>query len=602
MLRLESVAGVGPQTSRNRWLRWAQALAILVALNSVIPVHGEGWIKVESDNFHIYTDLPWVEAQQVAFSAEQVVAAANQLSPRDLSNPIPVTLFAFSSHKGFASYEVGGPGVAGYLVPHRSGSYGAFLAANQGGMKAVYRQAVHQILTTHFPGLPLWFRYGLAEFYSSFEMGEGHFSIGLPIQSHLWQLGNGSGPPLGIILSANERQAVEIADYSARCWALVHYLILQEEEFGQQLNEYMRLIEDLERPSRAFRSAFGTSPLELEKRALEHIKGDRFLYLKIPVSDLTIPQLRSRNLSPEQAHLSLLELQLFTLPNQEGSQLDRVGAQIEAVTQQHPENAHAWTLLAETRVRQERWGDAVDAARKAVALESSTGRAAQLLGQALVRTAGARKDAESELLRKEAVAQLEGCVSREPGNVVCWERLALAYAGQTKVPDRGIEVGEKIVRQLPGRDDLLYNLLLMKAKRGQSADVREHLTRLAAMGTAPSLVLRGRELLLQLSMREAREHMKADRLSDALGVLSEVQARTTSDALRAKATEWIDSVSKVKAYNQFAERYSQAVVAYQSQEWDRAVETLQALIVDSKPGPQRNVATRLLEEVAYWRE
>lgn len=550
------------------------------------------WHEVRTPHFTIYSDLPLEDAQALAATSEQTLAALDRLSASGSPmSPQPVTFFAFGSDHPLFETTAGS-----FLQPLRDGLVGVFQAREE-PLQAIRRQVVYRLLDTAMPGLPEWFLQGVAEFYSTLEVDDSEVRVGLPNDDFFWYLRNDrqERTPLPEILQADRAMAERIDDFVPRAWSCVHYLTFADAELRDRVGDYLRRIRELERPHRAFRAAFGITYDELERRVGTYYAGDRIAYWRI-AGALPQPSFVTRALADFEAELRLTELWLYAAPHR----LDETVARLENLTRQDPESAEAFAALARARIQLADWSGAAQALRQSVDLDPRSAASQLLLGEALLEIAPSSLD--SDPLRVEAVEALERGVRGAPESARGLELLSFAYAGLPRPTDRALEVGEAAVAAQPGRTDLVFNLLLMRAKRRDIEGVRELVQRLAALEADPGLVTRGREMQLQLMMQETRELMKAQRLEDALALLAVVRARTVNETLRTTADEWLERVEAVRQHNQFVERYNRAVVAYDSGLHDEALATLQQLASDARPGRQREAVAHLQAEVEYWRD
>lgn len=578
--------------------RVTAGMAALAAVSAVLraEVPNATWVEAKTSQCRVIGDEDPAKVEAMALSAQRLVSALERLVPGvSFSREEPMSFYAFGSNEGFRSFNLGGPD-AGYFVSHRHGVYAAFVTGQE-PTRQIYRQVVLMMLEARYPGLPEWFRQGVADVYSNIEIENGEVRLGLPIQGHLWLLRSPDNEmPFLDVFEAGPDEAEQISGFNVWAWALVHYLAFGDDELRLGVDQYLERIANLERPMRAFRQAFRISPEQLSERAISYVRGDTMPYLRLSVEALPVGTAAVRRLTPIETTIAFADLTVHTQPGSLGRVLD----DLRSLADRDLEMPALWTILGEAEAISGSPRAALSALRKSAALDPRDFKTNLLLGELLLESSSSQ-GGDSEMLQ-EATDVLERAVGLRPQSSVAWERLAFAYARRPDVPDRAVEAGAQALRLAPGRTDIVYNLLLAHARRGEVEDVRRLLTRLEALGSATGRATRGRELLLQLMLKETPGLMRANRLDDAIAVLTEVQARTTDEQLRATAKSWMSRVQTVKGYNSFVDQYNDAVRAYSSEHWDVAMEALDRLAAVARPGGQAKAVERLRKEVEYWRE
>lgn len=556
------------------------------------------WSEVRTEHFRVLGHEAPERVEEIAIAAERLFQVLDRVAPSPAAaRREPITCFAFDSFESYRLFARAGSD-SGYLVPHAHGVYAAFVSGQE-PTRQIYRHVVTLLLETRFPSLPEWFRQGAAEVYSALEIDGGRLILGRAIPTHLMFLRSAENRlPISVVVESEPDRAAGITGFAIRSWALVHYLVFGDRSLRPKVDLYLRLIAELERPRRAFLRAFGVPPDEMGDLVDAYILQESLPAGALDLGELPAIETSSRRLTRSEAVLAFAELTLHTSTDPQ----PRLAEVLRELAAEGSADAALWTTLGEAEAALGNADAAGRALRRAVALDPEAYKAWLLLGEALaegVRTAGT--DAQPEAI-EEAISALEKAVALRPTSLAAWDRLSFVHAAHAKPSEAAIAAGEKALELRPGRTDLVFNLLLMRAKRGEIDPVRRLVDRLAALGADEALVTSGREMLLQLTLKGTRELMLAKRLDDAIGVLSEVQARTTSERLRATALDWIAQVRSVQQHNLFVERYNQAVRAYNASDWERAAQALAELAAIAQPGEQQLTAERLRAEVEYWRD
>src|SRR5438445_31596 len=145
----------------------------------------------------------------------------------------------------------------------------------------VLHEYVHFLLRENVGGLPLWITEGLAECYSTFEMGNkaNEFSIGRAPEHHLAMLNQTPQfIPLKRLLSIQQNsleynEASKQGMFYAESWAFVHYLILGAE--GKRRTQFVQLLTALTKGAPfedSFGEAFQTDYGTLEDEVREYVR------------------------------------------------------------------------------------------------------------------------------------------------------------------------------------------------------------------------------------------------------------------------------------------------------------------------------------------
>ena len=569
----------------------------LCAATPAVEADAAAWTEVRTPHFRVLGELAPEQVTEIALAGERLLAVLDRLTnSAGLTSPGPLTFYVFGSHEHLTRYMPAGWDAAGFLQQHPHGVYGAFVGTDE-AVRQIHRQIVLQLLATRFPTLPEWLRQGIAEINSSLKVTDDEVHAGLPLQSHLWALHHPDFK-FGVadLVAADAQTAADIQSFHVKAWALVHYAVYGSPRTPSRLDRYLNALRRLERPHRAFAIAFGDSAESFEQKIKEYVDGDTFRFARIPLTDLPTVDAESRLLTPPRATARLAELQLHTNPDR----IAEAVAALRRVTSVVPTDASAWTGLGEAEAIAGNHAAAIRALRRAVALDAGGFKSLLLLGEELLRSQSGTEHPRELVL--EAIEVLERAVDLNAESFAAWERLAYAYALQQHTPERAVEAGRRALHFRPGRTDLVFNLLLVHARRGETDDVRTLLTRLEALGADEEQTVGAREMLLQLLLKEARVQMRADRLDDATASLSEVHARTTNESTRTIAADWLDRVRTVQQRNQFAELYNRAAVAYNNDDWGAAQAAIEQLSAIAKSGRQVETVDHLRREIEYWRE
>jgi hypothetical protein len=249
-----------------RWTVFSLLCASLLAGCATTPA-GHDWQVVEGPAMAIYTDGSVETATELYVELERFRGAAAWFTNLQKANVGKVRIMAFKS----------GTDAIPYLVEKEIGAWASMtvdgnLAATklEGKNKAGDRQTLKRDLVKMWMDhagvrAPLWYREGLAELVSAFDVQEKSVTIGGLPPFELAQYAaliadEKKGHTPGDLLS--ETPGRYTVEDRARVWLAVHYLMVANTERQQALREYVRAWSKGTPSADAFAAAFGQPPAE----------------------------------------------------------------------------------------------------------------------------------------------------------------------------------------------------------------------------------------------------------------------------------------------------------------------------------------------------
>ena len=230
-----------------------------------LPKPTQKWIEIRTPNFRFLSNAGRMTTRQVAADLEELRAVLAEFTDYDLQSPLPTFIFVFKGDRSFLPYKIlyeDRPAkVSGYFI---GGDYANYIAINADAQDAsaiVYHEYVHYVADHNMWYLPMWFSEGLAQFYESFEVVGDTVHIGLPILRNLVVLRGAVPIPLDQLLAADRWSALYNESdrkglFYSQSWALVHYLLLGDQERRQQLGDYLEFVRNGVPGDEAFATAF----------------------------------------------------------------------------------------------------------------------------------------------------------------------------------------------------------------------------------------------------------------------------------------------------------------------------------------------------------
>src|SRR5262245_39571051 len=353
----------------------------LCGLTSQPTLAADKWLSINTKNFLLVGTANESEVRRAGRILEEFRSAIARTFPKmEQASSVPTTVLVFKNDESFKPYRPlynGQPSnVLAFFQPGEDVNYIALTAAVQ-SPAAVLHQYMHFLLRENIGGLPLWISEGLAECYSTFELGgkQNEFAIGRAPEQHLVTLN--SSPqfiPIKRLLEVQE-QSPEYNEESkqgmfyAESWAMVHYLVLGAE--GKRRSQFVQLLTLLAKGTSfedAFGDAFQTDYGTLEEEVREYLRRrGSWPTMKVATRDtlqVDVRSMKTTTLSEAESEFYLgdLLLHLNRLPDAE-SHLTGAVSKASNLTA-------AQASLAVLRVRQRRYDDALTLLKKAVEVDS----------------------------------------------------------------------------------------------------------------------------------------------------------------------------------------------------------------------------------------
>jgi len=299
------------------------------------------WLEVQTPHYLMHTDLPELQAREMARSLEDARSALLASAWPGAKGPAGrtrVTVFARSTD--FQRYT-GVPGNVAGIAMTRPGfeRWLAFSPGAKNGIPPVAKhEIVHDLSQWFLPLQPPWLAEGLAEYLEGFRFDaeRRNVIVGEVSTGHVAWLKHTktlmSSTRLFAATAQHSADWREGVSFYAGSWFLVHYLLnRQGEAFGQFQRSLTRLVPW----KRAWEDAFpGLTQAQLDEDMIQYAEKGQFLLVVEPFEPIAFePTLRT--LTPAQANGSRALL---------GSMLGRdAGAELDAALKSDPSELSALT-------------------------------------------------------------------------------------------------------------------------------------------------------------------------------------------------------------------------------------------------------------------
>jgi len=451
-----------------------RALFLSLILFCCTPISAkDNWLSVKSKNFTLIGNASESDMRKVATKLEQFRQALSVIFPKlQVDTPIPTTVIIFKADDSFRPFKPRYKGkindkVGGYFLTGPEMNYIVFANENRGDENPydiIFHEYEHFIVRNNLFRLPAWLDEGLAEFYSSFEISDKDQkgTLGSPISRHVYNLRNATMVPLKTLFSVDHKspyynESSKAGIFYAESWALVHYLILGNDQKRQsQLIKFIDLIQNDVPTEQGFREAFQADYQTLEDELRPYL--NRSLY---PVVRVNFKQRLStdhdivvRPISEAEAEYYLGDLLL------QSNRLEEAESHLQKSVTVDAAFAAAHVALGELRSRQDRGSEASEEFETAIRLDQNNYLAHYLYGRTLYR----------ETRLEEAIKQYQTAITLNPRMGFVYLSLAYAYLASGEDSEAVDTLGRGVGAD--PKNPLLYRSLgfiLLQQARGEVA-------------------------------------------------------------------------------------------------------------------------------------
>jgi hypothetical protein len=342
-----------------------RVLLLAASILGTFPVNAAAeWLTLRTEHHQVAGNVSARNLKDVGLRLEQfreVIETLNRPSIRAIENT-PVVVLAFPDERSYRPFL---PMTNGRVVPNAglfvSGTAGTYITLNldqsDGGYRAVYHEFSHFLLRGAFAAAPLWFSEGLAEYYSTFEVGrDGRRAIiGKPIEDHVALLRQ-RRLPLATLLSisaASREYREETPDRHvlyAQSWALLHHALHSTpQRRGAVVDLAFRLAAGA-RPEQAVQDAYGITLAELERELQAYTRRESYSATGFEFKTAVVTALPAETMAADH-----LDVEAWLGGVQAGiGRHEEAAVRLENVLKLRPEHGRANAAMAEVRMRQGR--------------------------------------------------------------------------------------------------------------------------------------------------------------------------------------------------------------------------------------------------------
>lgn len=512
---------------------------------SALPT-GDGWQQLETENFIVFSNLDGTATQEIGLDLERLQAVLEEIFPRaDFDSPLDTLIFVFKDRESFEPYALPG-GQSGFFAPHKHANFAAVVGSTADDtLPVVYRQYLHDVINNNVPQVPLWFRHGLAEIFSTFQADGAVAQVALPIggedEANLGLLG-------GDRMSVSEVVATDslpsdpggMNAFVQGSWALMHYLLVDDEERFAATARFVGELREDPTSDVTITQILGVDVTALQKAVEAYLEQNPLPHRTIPVPEGVPTQVELSPLTPEFALFHLGDLLIHSNPDRQAD----AQAHFEAALQLRPDFAPA---VAGLGLVSEASGDLIKAeAYYLQALEEypEAFRLQVFIGEIELGLLGKRRPQtpEEQARLDQAIAAFEKSVELRPGYGEGWALLGYSYNLEAEPSPDAVATLEKAYEMLPGRGDVAFNLLLGYARAGKRQEAIDLVATAEARGVSEEQLAPARQTLLQLDFQYAVALAREKKYDEAATLLEKIRDEASDANMRQQAADLLSQI------------------------------------------------------------
>jgi Protein of unknown function (DUF1570) len=265
---------------------------VLTLYTARVAFAEKNWQQVRTQRFSVITDIGEKRALEIANRCEQMRAAFTLLMDHaSSSDPAPLLIFALNGQNEVDEMLSGRGAKSRHAGIFVSGADQNFILidASQGSLPTSLHEYAHELLNANSSAnMQTWFEEGFAEYFSTFEVRAGKFSVGrVPLRELAFLRSNGKLMRLADLIAVDQSSKIynqngpEQNLFYAESWLLVHYLF--DHQLIARAQPFFALMASGIALGDAIQQSFGMSAQKLESELLNYGRGEKFRYFSLPV-------------------------------------------------------------------------------------------------------------------------------------------------------------------------------------------------------------------------------------------------------------------------------------------------------------------------------
>ncbi len=573
-----------------------------------LPNNNEKWLRVQTENFTIYTNaeakLATLTGNNLERLRKTLVLLADAMT---VSAPVPTSIFLFKNDRSFEPYVFHvhdrKPSLAGYFLARADGNYLA-INAKQEASQIIFHEYLHFFTNNNLPGLPLWLNEGLAEYYRTFFSDDDKAHVGLPVDAHLAILQANELLPLeqlweeveGAIFHEEEsHQGI----FYAQSWLLVHYLSQGAEgSLAPHFSQFFKLLAQGRPQEQAVAEAFAMDKMQLEANLKKYLRQSRFNYTQISSQQLAI---NSETAVTAMSRAEVLFHLGDLLAHLEKERWDEAEAFFREAIALAPNYAPAHAGLGYLEGKRGRVTAARSYFEKAIELEPARALTHYQYGACLMENIKSRvgwnsKEPAAVQNAREAREAFRNALAHDAQLLMAGAALGetFLYAPADSLAE-GISALAIAAAQLPSRMDVALNLLTLYARAGDSAKAQLVFEKVFKPSGRRSLITEAQERLLVIAFEKAVQLFTQNQNDEALAILDRIAGSPYASRLQRQ----LKDLRKTIEHKRHIDLYGSALIKAANKKFEEAAERLQQVVAACEDAELKKNAEQSLQEARY---
>jgi cytochrome c-type biogenesis protein CcmH/NrfG len=534
----------------------------LFARDAGLPPAGQRWLTLEQDGLTFVSNALPARTMEIAYKLVGLRRAVQELIG-PVPAPLPTTVILFANQKDLAAYREA-------ILHQKTNDSGIVVRNDQDGPFLLIRgddpsgiapflphTLTHDLIDTAHPFLPLWFREGLAEYFTSYHVTARQPRLGRPILGHMKTLTYQKWLPGREVFSADPGsplydEKMREGMFYAESWLFVYTLVKDSSAKRRASLARFIALSDEGATDDAFTRAYDLTAEDLEGQAKAHFKQFdspihiRSLRPEIPKLD----ELPAPRPMPRDDVLFALGSMLVASDPANAPIAERFIGEALRLSPAHARaNALRGRMLEEAGHPQEAAKFCEQALRVANGEVREKVEVLLLCSEGVIRRLAKQQDVPiDEVLRARSL--FAKAAELDPDSRRAWAGLGATYLKGGDDPAPGIKALRR-ARSLDPRNENLTFLLaeLLARDSADSPEARQLSDALERQAASDQIRLHASHLLTEMDSIEqdedvlqalqlAQTKVNTNELAGALRVLDAILPRIQDPALLAETRKW----------------------------------------------------------------
>ena len=338
------------------------------------------WRRYQSPHFELFSANDDHESRELLHNLELLRALFLENFKLTERQPMEVTIYYFNDKDVFFNYVTANlrknENLGGYYMsqPDRATIVVSPSWDDESARHMIFHEYIHHLIRISGGDPPTWYNEGVAELYSSIEIGKDTLELGKPLPWHIISLRQKNLYPLEALFSADRSSSLyntgtHSGQFYAESWALLHYWYYGESKLDRaKIGAFMHFINnetagtDPAVRRKVFQATMGMDYPAMEELLERYARAGSYRWAKVPlpkISDAKTYTWRKMDFPEIREQLAELDLRANESGKARLAFLRAVDQVPVKPRRQEVLGADSWMQGEPDRAR-ERWEKAVD--------------------------------------------------------------------------------------------------------------------------------------------------------------------------------------------------------------------------------------------------